>query len=407
MTATPLRTLGLVLLALFGVAGMALLAYQAFKPTKDKEPPVKEERAAKKDPPNKIRMNKVTADAVGIEVAPANLVSWRPKLNVDGRVVVNPDATLEIRAPFAGTLSTALEFRIGARVESTQTLAKFEARFSPLEKLDLKSKTVDAEARHKGAEDILKIREDRMKRLEAASGGSISRADLDTATIQLSEAKTQKDIALAQWEVWKQALASTSTKNIVVAIKAPFGGEIADIGAQSGANVEAGQLLVKLVDFRRILIRLDFPIGAQGPSTIDIESPAPWPASLRGSAPSVEVGLQKASYFYQVVPGPKDAVPNWRPGLYVKAVLDDPSKPTESVIALPASALLLHMGRSLVYLRIDDDRYERREVEVLGRDRDTLYVAAKGWGPEDNRVVTKNAQVLLSEEFRSDTDDDG
>jgi len=50
--------------------------------------------------------------------------------------------------------------------------------------------------------------------------------------------------------------------------------------------------------------------------------------------------------------------------------------------------------------------HKQLEVQFLGRDGDTIYVSASGWRPGDNRVVIKHAQILLSEEFRSDVDDD-
>jgi RND family efflux transporter MFP subunit len=399
-----LRTVGSLLLAFFGIAGVASLTWQAMQSKKEQEE-AKKEGPVKKLPPNQLRMNKLTAQSYGIEDAPVRATDWQPRLTIDGRVVPNPDATLEIRAPFAGILNTSAEFRLGAQVKRNDKVAEFEARFSPLEKLDLKSKTVEAEARHKGAEDVLKIRQERMQRLESTSGGSIARADIDTAAIQLSEAKTQKDIALAQWDVWKQALASAQAKTIVVPIKAPFTGEIAEIGAQSGANVEAGQLLVKLVDFSRILVRLDLPIGVPAPQSLDIDNSVPCPAVLRGHAPSVEAGLQKAGYFYQIVPRKDGPAPNWRPGLYVKASINDTSKGTKPAIAVPASAVLLHMGRTLVYLKIDEERYERREVKVLGREGDTVFISKTGDWLGDERVVSRNAEILLSEEFRSDNDD--
>jgi multidrug efflux pump subunit AcrA (membrane-fusion protein) len=365
-----------------------------------------------------------TADTYGIEAAPVQAISWHLKMFIDGRVLPNPHATLDIRAPFAGVVSAGALFRIGAPVQAHEELAQFEARFSPLEKLDLQAKSVEADERFKGAEKVLKIREARLHRLDLLPSGSISRGDLDLASIQLSEAQMQKDIAQTQRDLWNKALERVGKKSLIVPINAPISGEIAEVGAQPGANVEAGQLLVRIVDFRRVLVRLDFPLtsaGAGPPENVEIETPgslvgarsrdrtptgARRRARLVGPAPNVEVGLQKASSLYEIVPHQSKSAPNWRPGLYVKARLDDPAEKPQSAIAIPASALLVHKGYTLVYLELRPGRYERREVELLDRDGETLYVSASGWRPGDTRVVVKHAQVLLSEEFRSDVYDE-
>jgi biotin carboxyl carrier protein len=352
----------------------------------------------------------------GLETTPAQQTDWQPRLFVDGRVVPNPQATLEVRAPFAGVVSTESAtplFRVGAHVEAGRTLALLEARFSPLEKLDLKAKSASAEASFLGAEEIVKIRQERVQRLGQMQAGTIARGEVDLAGIQFTEAKMQKDIALLQWNLWKQALASVGKNSIVVPIPVPSTGEIAFIGAQGGTNVEAGQLLVRIVDFQRVLLRLDFPLsqtGAAAPAGIEAEAladaanPPHWRAVLRGPAPAIEIALQKSSFFYEIVPSENGIVPSWRPGLYVKAIMPDPDASPQSVRAIPASALLVHQGRTLVYIQINERRYERSEVTILGRQGDTLYVTS-GVRAGD-RVVSKHAQVLLSEEFRSDTDDD-
>lgn len=106
------------------------------------------------------------------------------------------------------------------------------------------------------------------------------------------------------------------------------------------------------------------------------------------------------------MPDEHGASPRWQAGLYVRALLDDRSQPEQPAIVLPASALLVHQGRALVYIEKRLGRYERREVQLLGRDDDTLFVAAEGWLAGEDRVVTRGAQVLLSEEFRSEVDED-
>ena len=56
-------------------------------------------------------------------------------------------------------------------------------------------------------------------------------------------------------------------------------------------------------------------------------------------------------------------------------------------------------------VRIGESTFRRCEVKLLDRVSDTLYLESGRVGADD-RVVTKGAQLLLSEEFRSDVDDD-
>src|SRR4051794_12212972 len=51
-----------------------------------------------------VKLNPKVAEAMGLAVGPAAAVSWRETRTVYGRVVPNPDATAEVRAPSAGTL---------------------------------------------------------------------------------------------------------------------------------------------------------------------------------------------------------------------------------------------------------------------------------------------------------------
>jgi hypothetical protein len=406
-------------MAVLAVIGLALLIY--FRPwsaTQELESPAKSDSRVSEKQGSILKLKSpLLAESYGIKAEAAREVTWHPKLFVDGRVVDNPLALVEVRAPFAGVMMAAGDgtaFHLGAPVQALQVLAQVAARFNQVEKLDLESKRIEAEARYRSAEDVLKIRQERLDRLGRITG-SVSRGELDTALIQVSEARMLKDIALTQWELWKHTLAPGANQNITVPMQAPLAGEIVAIGAYPGTNVEAGQMLARIVDFSRVLVRLDFPIsaGAGPPATIQVETlaaplaaPSRWRAQLRGPTGNVEVGLQKAGYLYEIVPTEQTVTPTWRPGLFVKASVPDPAKAPQPAVAIPVSALLVHQGRTLVYVELNAGRYERREVFVLDRAGETYYVSPQGWTSTSDAVVTSHAQVLLSEEFRSDVDDD-
>ena len=67
----------------------------------------------------------------------------------------------------------------------------------------------------------------------------------------------------------------------------------------------------------------------------------------------------------------------WRPGLFVKAQVQVPDSVPQPAVAVSEAALLYHQGRALVYVCVGPGRYERREVQVLGRDGGRWLLTSK------------------------------
>jgi hypothetical protein len=206
--------------------------------------------------------------------------------------------------------------------------------------------------------------------------------------------------------------------------------------------VEPGSVVVQVVDFRRQLVRLDLPpdlLVREPPQHVGLlalsanpsaqrgilASPEPdqtsYPveAHLAGPAPRLDVASQFASYWYEVrldesqETNAKTAGPGvmWRPGLQVTAYVPGPNAQPREAVAVPVAAVLFHQGRALVYVCRAPGKYERREVSLLGREGNRWVLSRRqgkapaGMAPNE-AVVYRQAQVLLSEEFRGEGDND-
>jgi biotin carboxyl carrier protein len=395
---------------------------------KDDEPPPK--RAANAI----IKLGAEFAEAQGIKDEPAVAVAWERRATAFGRVVPNPRGTAEIRAAFAGTVRTAPDKgwpALGARVGAGKVLGYVDVRFGPQERLDLLSKLTDARAKAKGADDLVRLHQERLDRLQGAGSG-ISQSELDTARTALAEARTQLATAKAVEKEWQDALDAIDRPGgrkdgtWSQPLTAPLEGEVVELTARPGTSVEPGAVIARVVDFRVALVRLELPpesLTAGPPPDVELfavdpsppafvgapNQPAPAPGTptrrgrLTGTAPQIEVASQFAAYWYEVE-NPPDSKATWRPGLFVKALVKVPETKPRSAIEVPEGALLYHQGRALVYVRIGPGRFERREVQVLGHDQ-TRWVLASGVEAGE-RVVSQRAQVLLSEEFRTEADND-
>lgn len=402
-------------------------------------------------------------DSVGryqLATAPAVGVDWRQSVLVYGQVVPNPQATVEIHAPAASILRAAddADWPVSGRwVRKGQLLGWIDIRVGPQERLTLRDNLNSARLRKAGAAEVVRLRQERVKRLTKVTHSEIlPRQQLDDALVLLSEAQTLLAIADAGVALWEQAEAEIDRPNgnktfYSLPLIAPADGEITELAARPGAAIEAGGLVARLVDFRRPLVRLDIPpalLDAGAPRKVELfgisTSPSalsgvlsaevdgpfvPVVATLVGPAPQLDVTSQFVGYWYAVdsasfatspaLPsdrrvgpdsdGPASAV--WRPGLRVTCSIAPASARRQPAIAVPQTAVLYHLGRPLVYVAVDPIRFQRREVRLLGRLDDRWILAASDADPlggvaAGELVVCREAQVLLSEEFRGDEGED-
>jgi hypothetical protein len=365
-----------------------------------------------------VKLGEKLATAQGVKDEEAQAVSWRPRQAVYGRVVANPRATVEVRAPFAGLLRAAPRSRWpgpGDPVKAGQVLGLLDVRVGPQERLDWRLKLKEARLKEKGAEEICKVQQDRVKRLESASG-SVSQTDLDTARVQMLQAATELATARVAVKLWEETLAQIEEQGVGTLwsqkLAAPAGGEVAELAARPGMALEAGGLVARIVDFRKVLVRVDAPVslslGGRTPPArlLLVGLPGPgqgaenalW-ANRLGPAPQVDAASQLNGWWYEAdlaEPSQTKATP-WRPGLFIKTDVPDPREKAGPAVSVPATALIYFQGRPFVYIRVEPGEYQRRPVRVLGRDADAAIVDGVRAG---QRVVSHGSQTLLAEEFR-------
>jgi hypothetical protein len=406
-----------------------------------------------------VELGTEEAERYALEEAPARAVSWAERVPVYGQVVANPKATIEVRSPFAGTLRAASDTpwpAPGRWVRSGQTLGWIDIRIGAQERLTLQDNLNNARLKKQGAEKVVALQHERVNRIDSVSRSQIVPGQqLDDAKVLLAEAETQLAIAAAAVELWRKALEEVDrpghreTTTYSQPLVSPGDGEVTELAARPEMSIEAGGLVAQLVDFRRILVRLEIPpelLVSGPPGPLRLQTIAARPASLGGivaatattdppptveaipvgPAPRVDAASQFIGYWYEteaerpeVAAGKAGSVSGegdgpgtlWRPGLQVKASLTPSGARSRPAVAVPVGAVLFHQGRALVYVRVKPGAYQRREVRLLGRAGDSWALAARQAsdpsGLEPGEVVVhRGVQVLLSEEFRSGVDAD-
>jgi hypothetical protein len=378
-----------------------------------------------------ITLSSETVEEHGIEVGPAQAIDWSEPITVYGRLVPNPRTTSVVQAPFAGALQAGPSQpwpTVGASVKTGHVLGQINVRVGPQERLDLQLKLKEARLKVQGAEKVVAIQQEHLDRLEKASRGGevVSQKELNDARVLQIEARTNLSTAQAAMDLWKGALEAierqrgSEPSTYSLPLTAPGDGEVVETVARPGMSLEAGAPIARIVDFRRPLAQLDFPpdvLVQSPPGKIELAMLPPSPvrppapssrlmAELIGPAPQVDPASQFSSFWYEATIKPEatgNSYAAWRPGRFVTASLRLATAPKRPAVAVPVSAVLTHQGRLLVYVQQAPGKFARREVRLLGREGDRAVLAA-GVRPSET-VVVRQAQVLLSEEFRSEAED--
>lgn len=168
---------------------------------------------------------------------------------------------------------------------------------------------------------------------------------------------------------------------------------------QLALNKEAGQLLQNLIDYNEVLIQITLPFDSAEPSQKSSLSVAPSLATSHNvnaqyisRAPASSATIQGKTYFYHA------KSTELRAGMQVK-VLSTLSKGSVSGVIIPSTAVVWYGGKPWVYRKLGADQFSRLPIN-------TEVELENGWfytgtlSPND-AVVTSGAQLLLSEEFKS------
>jgi multidrug efflux pump subunit AcrA (membrane-fusion protein) len=446
--------LWLIALALLGnLLAMGYLIHRWMK--QDREQEAEAEKVAANKPEERLAPGEVAMPA---KQANSYLVEpvrkekpWYETITVYGRVVPNPYATLEVRSAFPGTLrkSSGPWPEPGEWIKAGQEFGRIDIRLGPQERLDLKNKLSEAEKKL----NFYKTVKGHLDQLMNETKEGASLREREEVEYQLLAAQSAFDLYKKADEELQEIDRNNPPKNSQWnrPLLAASAGEVAELAAKPGMTVEAGGLILRLVNFNQVLLRLDFPpevMAAGAPAETDVMLIAAPPPALQGArnqsqpasppkrmkakrqgpAPQVDEASQLAGFFFKFdlpetkTNGNSGALPHsgmdeegnlWRPNLFVKAEVPKIQGEPREAVSVPGNALLYHQGRALVYVkeRTLNSKgrefivFSRREVQILG-DQEDRWILAAGAVRVGEEVVSDEPQVFLSAEFLSTVDVD-
>ena len=154
--------------------------------------------------------------------------------------------------------------------------------------------------------------------------------------------------------------------------------------------------LKRVLRQEEVLVQVTLPFDAANlppPKTIRIQAAEKVfvSATLVTRSPRMDPRVQGIGYFYVA---PAQALV---PGMNVLAFL--PTKSEATGVVVPQSALVWWQGKSWIYVQRSPGHFARVEVSA-DQPIENGFVVRSGLSPNDQVVVT-GAQLLLSEEFRS------
>ena len=405
-------------LALVGGAALVVVLVFAFQAgrkeitqEREREKPIRTPARISRDANGNVivTLDRETQGRIGLKIEPASAETVSPEIAAYGRLQEDPGAFFVVRAPVAGVLRRADSANWPALGESLAEGARFgavEPRLAPFEHVDLDTRitnaTADVEA-NQAALDAAKSAYDRARNLNADN------KIVSDRVVEEAEAVVKADEA-------KLAAARKNVVQLESAAKAQAGGagpieligragEVVEILARSGESVESGQAILRVARFDSMLARVDVPAGEILDPRISSARIAPVgheEQQVRGERVSLASTVDPKTLGEGFVFRVAGLGAMLRPGAAVTAYLQVPGKASKGVL-IPYTAVVRFGGKPWAYRQLADDKFSRQEL-VLDRSNSRGWLMAhsgnQGIAPGD-RIVTAGAQVLLSEEQKS------
>jgi multidrug efflux pump subunit AcrA (membrane-fusion protein) len=390
-------------------------------------------QAAGEDPPDAVPFLMEQQWKVGTLLSQVERRSLTRRLRLPGEITTRPNAAAFVSAPVSGRPlppATGELPKVGDYVEAGQVLAYIEpplpateaAALSATEtelllrSLDLTVKGLEVERDVRQAEVRLDFARRAFARVEVLMEkgvGSDQQYDIARQQQQLAEAEhdaarslmrsyeasAAKLVDLQEQMEARAVLSDGSGTVMQMPLYAPISGEIAARAAVQGEHVEALEEVCEIIDLKRVwvvgsLSEFDLHEVPDTPSAT-FRLPA-FPdlsfdvAEMGGEFVGIGVRVDKQT---RTVPIRFDC-PN-PDGVFRAGMVADVFLTTRSAVdclAVPEEAIVRDNGRALVYVMLEGETFQRREVDLGIRDNGWIEVVSGV--SEGERVATRGAYVI-------------
>ena len=322
-----------------------------------------------------------------------------------GRLEEDPSRTFVLRAPVAGTLhfATGRDWpNIGQSLADGAVVGAIEPRLATADRIGLTNQLATAQSELSASTaSVVAARSayERTKLLNADNKNVSDRA-LEDAAARLAAEESRLKAATGTVRLLQQSLDSagpTGNKPLTV----ERGGDVVEILARPGEAVEPGTPILRVAKLDRLFARVDVPVGEHVPPTVSVArivavgyEDAPVLADRIALAATTDPAAQGQSFVFRL----RDTRLGLRPGLAVTARIAVPGARRQGIV-IPSAAIVRLAGKSYVYVQTAANEFVRKEV-TLDQPTDDGYLSTRTVGAGE-RVVVQGAQLLLSEEFKS------
>lgn len=187
-----------------------------------------------------------------------------------------------------------------------------------------------------------------------------------------------------------------------VLLVATQGGEVVELLANPGETIQAGQPIMRLTRFDRLIARIHVPAGEtidDSLKTARLSVVGREEIEMEGERIAIAESDRQTgarSYLFRINASGLDL----RPGLAITAALPVPGEERSGVI-IPRAAVVRHGGQAWVYVQSGDRKFTRKAVNPERGTPDGWFTTDAVVSGEGERVVVTGAQALLSEELKS------
>ena len=321
---------------------------------------------------DEIIFPKAQAERVGLKVEKIETGPFCEVIRTSGQVLSAQGDEVSLSAPVAGIVSLA-----GARLTEGASVA----RNAPLFYISSqKIATGDVNLRTKAVYDKARADYERAQKLLA---------DRIVSQREYDETKAAYEQAQAEYEALASARSDRGT-----AVVAPIPGFVTSLSVKEGDYVEMGAPLATVSQNRRLMLRAEvsqkYYDRLKGVRSANFKAPYEEGVhslkNLNGRLVSVGKASPSGSYLIPVT-FEFDNRGGVVPGSFVDVWLT--GAPQEGVLSVPLSAVTEQQGVYYIYIRLDEEGYQRREVELGPGDGVRVRILS-GLAPGEE-VVTDGA----------------